>query len=123
MLRGGRLVAMSDPTCALWYWSHGFMRVTLCDDENEAIDDGIAMQNHEQGSVAGIQWSDGNYIPVEQWEAFKAEDNRRFELMMEEAKAAATKPKPATRTVQAPFDDGWTVEVSVDAPSWLGRQR
>lgn len=115
---------MSEPTCALWYWSHGSVFVELCDDEQEAAESACSLSDSEQGAPAGIQYSDGSYLDTENWPAYEAERERRYEADMEWAREAATKPQPARREVTPPFETRYSqkTKVPADAPSWLGRQ-
>lgn len=112
--------------CALWYWSHGSVYVSLCEDEAEAISKGIAMSDAETGSVAGIQRSDGTFTDRDHWTEYQAESDRRLREMMDEIRSEAAKPEPARVEVTPPFDTGRygkkTRVLVENVRPWLGRQ-
>lgn len=111
------------PTCALWYWSHGTLVVLVYDEEWEAVSMAIAIADEDTGSIAGVQYADGRYVPRDQWGALREEEDRRYAQMVAETRAEASKPQPAQRRVAPPFEaKGLTVVVPSDAPAWLGRQ-
>lgn len=112
----------TEPTCALWFWSHGSVFVELCDDEQEAAESACSLQDSEEGAPAGIQYSDGRYIDREDWPAYKAEYDRRVKQDMEWAREAAARPRPPQREVVPPFETRYsqTARVPADAPAWLG---
>lgn len=116
---------MSDQNkqCAVWWMRYGSAGVDVYDSEQEAAEDAVIIDRSEQAAVAGVQYSDGSFTDTAKWEAYRVEDRRRDEEDDRLASEMAARPKPATRTVQAPFDNDRTVDVPVDAPSWLGRQR
>jgi hypothetical protein len=108
--------------CALWYWSHGSIRYELYDDEESAASGACWMADDgDHGFPAGVQRSDGTYTPLDEWAAYKAEDQRAWDSMMKRVREDQFKPKPATRTIYAPFSDQ-RVTVLADAPAWLGRR-
>jgi hypothetical protein len=115
---------MTEPTCALWYWSHHSVFVELCDDEQEAAESAVSLQESEQGAPAGIQFADGRYLDRDEWPAFGAEESRRYQQWRDEEEQREPRPRPATREVTPPFETSYGQKATVlaDAPSWLGRQ-
>lgn len=110
--------------CALWYLSHGSIFVEMCDDEAEAIDSAISMQDAETGAVAGIQRADGSYTDRDHWAEYQVESSRRLHEFMDELRRQPERPRPAMREVTPPFETHFNqkARVPVDAPAWLGRQ-
>jgi hypothetical protein len=116
---------VSEPTCALWYWSHGAVSYELYDDETAAVRAAIYMADDgDYGFPAGVQKADGSYTPLEDWAAYTAEQLRLTRAVSSAVDARASRPRPATREVQPPFETrhDQTLAVPADAPSWLGRQ-
>lgn len=113
---------MSDK-CALWYWRYHVIHYELCDDEREAAESAVHMEDYGEASVAGVQFPDGRLIRCNDWDEYRAAEARRYDEWSALAAKRATAPKPAMRTIVAPFSDGQQVRVLASAPPWLGVQR
>lgn len=120
---------MSDETderVALWWWSHGSIHVTVCESEAVAAKTALDFYDYDDmdGAPEGVQFPDGRFLKANSndWPEYAAEDQRRWERIRAkfDEERRNPKPKPATRTVRAPFDTTKTVVVDGDAPDWLG---
>lgn len=112
---------MSEPTCAVWYWSHSSVYYVLCRDETEAAKAAHGISDDDMGAPAGVQRADGTYTPTETWTEYQAESNRRIQRAYDAVREEVARPKPVRHTVKPPFDYDGDVVVDADAPSWLGR--
>jgi len=111
--------------CAVWYWRYHSVYVELFASEASAISFAIGMADIGEGSVSGVQYSDGRFVERDDWSALKAEQDRQYEQWRREFEEERRNPKPAPpmRTVVPPFDArGQTAQVDPDAPAWLGAQ-
>lgn len=109
-------------TCAIWYWSHGSIYYSLCDNEQMAAAVALDMVDGADAAVEGVQFSDGTYLDKDDWPEYAAEDKRRWDQTFEQAREEMERPKRATRKIKVPWgDDDRTITVYADdAPAWLG---
>jgi hypothetical protein len=107
--------------CALWMWYYGSLDVTLYDDEAEAADAAVSIEDRGEGSCAGVQFPDGSFIDRDFWNAWDEAQDRRREAEKAEvewcAKMRAGLPPP--RRIKAPFGDR-VIAIPADYPSWVG---
>jgi hypothetical protein len=103
--------------CALWMWYYGSLDVTLYDDEAEAADAAVRIEDRGEGSCAGIQFPDGVYVDRDDWQAWDEAWDRRREA--EEAEAEMYAEMPPERRVKVPFADR-TTTIPADYPLWVG---
>ncbi len=108
--------------CALWMWYYGSLDVTLYDDEAEAADDAVWIEDRGEGSCAGVQFPDGVYVDRDDWQAWdEAQDRRREDEKAEvEMYAKMRAELPPHRRIKAPFGDRTTTDIPADYPSWVG---
>lgn len=105
-------------TCAVWYWRYYNILVELCENEEEAASFAAHLDNSGNGSVQGIQYSNGEFLDRNQWEAYR-EENKRVESSYRENTPT---PMQATTTVNVPFGETERViKVYGNVPEWLGK--
>jgi hypothetical protein len=104
-------------TCAVWYLDdHGYLNYDLFESEDSAAN--CAVEYDGDGTVLGIQWSDGTAIPRGQWQAFTDAKHRERERWEQERNNQ--RPR-VTRLVSDPFK-GSVIAIEVDEPEWLGER-
>ncbi len=102
--------------CALWYWRYHSPSYELCEDEAEAASMAVSIEDADDGSVVGVQFPDGRIVKVGDWDAYRAEEERRSR----EWRSRSAVPPTPTRTIREPFT-GQTLTVDTDEPPWLGQ--
>ncbi len=114
---------MSESAAAVWYSVYGSVQVAVHETEEEAASFALDIEEEGSGSVSGVQFPDGRFVEWDVWATVHRLSEKRSEASQREFDEKASRPRPATRQVQPPFDTrrGRPVEVPADAPAWLGR--
>jgi hypothetical protein len=111
-----------EQECAVWYWQHYAPCYELFDNEREAAGFAANLENSGDGSVAGIQFSDGRTIERDRWGAYRAEQVRLTAQWERDRRERANTPPPPTRKIRHPFD-GSPMTIEAGEPAWLGRRQ
>lgn len=111
------MTARSEYPCAVWYITDwGRVDYDLDTDEESAARMAVAYDG--DGTVLGLQWSDGRLVPASEWRAF-AEAKRR-QRQRDQDRHDNPPPPISTRRAVDPFD-GLPISIEVSEPDWLGR--
>lgn len=111
---------MSESTqCALWYMRYFQVYYDLCESEEEAATNAVAMQDAGSGSVLGVQFPDGRTVKREDWTAFDDAQTSWDQHWDEVTERTRNAPKVPTRAIRDPFE-GKDLTTPIDAPAWLG---
>lgn len=103
--------------CAVWYIDdYGQISYDLDTDEEAAAR--LAVAHDGDGTVLGLQWSDGRTVPVAEWRAFA--DAKRRQRQLEQERRDNPPPPIPMRRAKDPFE-GRTIDIEVTEPDWLGR--
>lgn len=114
---------VTSSAAAVWYSVYGSVQVAVYETEEEAASFALDIEEEGSGSVSGVQFPDGRFVDWDAWVTVHRLSEERSEVSHREFAEMASRPRPATRQVQPPFDTrrGRPVEVPADAPTWLGR--
>ena len=107
--------------CALWVWRYGSLGPELHDSEWQPAAAVMACEDEGEGSVAGVQFSDGTYVDCDDWPMLKRAREAQRRRWEEENADAANRPRIATRKVDPPFPSRGKVTIPADFPEWVGR--
>lgn len=108
-----------DEPVALWYWTTYGPDVMVCDNESDAANIAVAMDDSDTASSPlGAQWSDGRIVGCREWAAYLlAEAKQEAERRARMANPPPTRP---TRTVVCPFYPDQSCRIDASEPSWVG---
>jgi hypothetical protein len=112
---------MSEPTytCAVWYLDeYGQIDYELCENELGAAYDAAIYDG--DGTVLGLQRADGSTVPAGVWLELEEAKHKLREL--KEQRRRNQPPPPETRRAKDPFK-GYTLDIEVEEPDWLGERR
>jgi hypothetical protein len=109
--------------CALWWFSFGATHFSLHDDEDDAAEMAVAVENGDEcGHVYGVQFSDGRLVRATGWEALHRErvsSDARSARVVQELRA-----NPLAKCIlRDPFNGGEFTVTSTSPnwpPAWVG---
>jgi hypothetical protein len=106
--------------CALWYVRHHAPRFELCGSEEDAVQRGMWVEEHGDGSVLGVQFADRNAVPREEWRAWQEGQRQREQEYQARLEAQVREPR-ATKEICDPFS-GQPLMTDAFTPRWVGKQ-
>ena len=104
---------IEEATCALWWWRHMHLQVSLFTTEEAAALYAIEIVRSESGHPDGVQFKDGRVVDCEDWPL-------HIRLTAGE-EVSARRDEKAARTVKSPFDNK-AISFPGTYPDWVGAQ-
>lgn len=112
---------MTADSVAVWYWRSYSLHFDLFDDEEEAAEQAVWMEDAGEAAIQGVQFADGRTFTRNNWPAYQVAYQRERDA--KKAEAAAAGPPPCRRGhIVSPWGGGATAVWDGDAlPEWLGK--
>lgn len=110
---------MTDKNLAVWFWRNSQMEYETFEQEVDAARFAVCLNEYDNGSPVGVQFSDGRAFQVEHWKAFEDAQNE-FDFSRAGRNELASNIR--YREIVDPFNHR-PVAVEENEPEWLGRKK